>query len=135
MIKALGRNRWGMDTMNPYTNTGMFANAAGTKTVTYTAIATGTRWGTGSVTIYVESPAPSYITILHRAGYDTTTPGGVRNIQLVTPALTHWLNSGYRSSTAHIGVLKIQVPEPHAMLLLAVGVGVLAVLRGVTRRG
>jgi hypothetical protein len=36
--------------------------------------------------------------------------------------------------TGHIGILTIQVPEPGAMLLLAAGVGVLVVLRRVSRR-
>jgi hypothetical protein len=55
-------------------------------------------------------------------------------IGLVTPALTHWLD--YQDHTGHIAILKIEfVPEPHAVLLLAAGAGVLVVLRRVRRRG
>jgi len=53
-------------------------------------------------------------------------PGGVRKIQLVTPALTHWSLSNH---TGHIGILKIQVPEPNAVVLLAAGLGLLLALR------
>ena len=54
---------------------------------------------------------------------------------LVTPMLTHWLSPGYNTHTAQIGMLRIQVPEPGAALLLAVGAGVLVLLHRVSRRG
>lgn len=61
----------------------------------------------------------------------------VRNIQLVTPALTHWFlpASSRAGHSGHIGVLKLQiVPEPSAIMLLATGVGVIPVLHGLRRR-
>jgi len=133
MIRALGRGFGDPDRV--FTNTGRFVNAAGTQTSTYTLTAWGTEWTTGSVTLYAK--AGTFTTILHRAGYDTTTPGGVRNLQLVTPVLTQWIDSyGTQAPTGHIGILTLQVvPEPRAVLLLAVGAGVLVVLRRVSRRG
>lgn len=53
----------------------------------------------------------------------------------MTPALTHWIGQGFKSHSGHIGILKTQVPEPHTVLLLAVGAAVLVVLRRVSRRG
>jgi hypothetical protein len=32
---------------------------------------------------------------------------GIGNIQLVTPALTHWLSPALNNHTGHIGILKI----------------------------
>ena len=49
--------------------------------------------------------------------------------------LTHWLSPGYNTHTAQIGMLRIQVPEPGAALLLAVGAGALVLLHRVSRRG
>jgi hypothetical protein len=71
---------------------------------------------------------------LHRAGYNTTTPGGMRDIQLVAPVVVHWIGHGGGTSNYanHIGVLTLQVPEPHAMLLLGAGLGFLMVLRRVS---
>jgi len=133
MIKALGRS--GMDALNPYTNVGTFTNTyLGTMT-TYTKFATGTPWTTGSVTVY--ATAGTFTTILHRKGFDTTTPSGVRNIQLVTPSLTHWKRGHGRpfNHTGHIGILELQiVPEPHGVLLLAAGAGALVMLRRIVRR-
>jgi len=147
MIKGLGRERLGSspmgpgpDPMNPYTNTGMFVNTLAGATHTYTLYGTGTPWTTGAVTVY--ALAGSFTTVMRRSGFDTTSTTSmgdtVRNIQLVTPALTHWRGSGGANDhTGHIGVLRLQiVPEPGGVLLLAVGVGVLIALRSaVTRRG
>jgi hypothetical protein len=132
MIKAMGRGPDDPD--HTYTNTGMFYNIYRTQTITYTAIGRGTLWTTGSVTVSV--PLGTCVTIFHRAGHDTSTPGGVRNIQLVTPTLTHWIGTGSPTDnfTGHIGVLTLQVPEPHGLFLLAVGVGALVVLRRASRR-
>jgi hypothetical protein len=133
MIKAMGRGSDDPD--HTYTNTGMFYNHPRTQTITYTAIGRGTLWTTGAVTVSVQ--LGNWTSILHRAGHDTTTPGGMRNIQLVTPALTHWIGTGGQPnySSGHIGILTLQVPEPHAVLLLAAGAGALVVLRRVSRRG
>jgi hypothetical protein len=132
MIKAMGRGPDDPD--HTYTNTGMFYNIYRTQTITYTAIGRGTLWTTGAVTVSV--PLGAWVTIIRRAGHDTSTPGGVRNIQLVTPALIHWIGTRgqYDGFEGHIGILTLHVPEPHAVLLLAVGAGALVVLRRVSRR-
>jgi hypothetical protein len=146
MIKALGRERLGStamapgpDPLNPYTNTAMFVNSLVGVTATTTLYGTGTPWTTGQVTVY--APDGYFTTVMRRSGFDTTsvTPSGntVRNIQLVTPALTHWKSStGATDHTGHIGVFKLQiVPEPSAVFMLAVGAGVLVALHRVSRRG
>jgi hypothetical protein len=136
IIRALGRSQ--MDPLNPYTNTGTFVNkSAGTSSTytnlitTYTKFASGTPWTTGTVTVY--ATVGSLTTSFRRSGYDTTTPGGVRNIQLVTPTLTHWKRGHGRpfNHTGHIAVLKIQlVPEPSGLAMFAAGAGVLLLLHG-----
>lgn len=132
MMKALGRGPGDPD--HTYTNTGKFYNAAGTRTITYTAIGKGTLWTTGVVTAAVIG-TPGWISILHRSGYDTTTPGGIRNIQLVTPALTHWNGySGFEHASIHIGILTVHVPEPSHYLLLASGLGLLVLLNWVHKQ-
>ncbi len=135
MIPALGRSKH--DSQNPYTNTGTFKSGDYGNIFTLSKIGTGTPWTTGSVTVYVNSVFPnSYYrtdTIIRRAGYDNRNASGIGTIQLVTPALTHWL--GYENSTGHIAILKLKfVPEPRAALLLAAGAGVLMVLRRVRLR-
>jgi hypothetical protein len=144
MIAALGRSQYatpiGVTPMgkttawqNPYANTGMFTNNVNGNVRSVYARGTGTPWTTGSVTVYATQG--DFTTILHRAGHDTTTPGGVRNLQLVTPALTHWVSPGFQDHTGHIGILKLQItPEPGALLLLAAGAGALALLRRAYRR-
>jgi hypothetical protein len=134
MIKAVGRRAFHGDTMNPYTNTGMFYNTAIGSTFTYSKYGLGALWTTGMVAVYAEEAY--FTTILRRTGYDNRTPGGLGNIQLVTPALTYWdgKNTGYWDDTGHIGVLTIQVPEPCAVLLLAAGASALVGLRNMSRR-
>ena len=133
IIKALGRSQ--MDPLNPYTNTGVFTNKSGSAMTTYTMFGTGTPWTTGTVTVY--ATAGSFTTSFRRSGYDTTTPGGVRNIQLVTPTLTHWKLGHGRpfNHTGHIAILKIQlVPEPSSLALFAAGAGALLLLHRVFHR-
>ena len=141
MIKALGRT-WGtvmirVDPLNPYTNTGRFYNSVAGTTSVLSALATGSKWTTGMVSLYAD--AGYFQTILRRTGFDTTTGTGstkVRNIQLVTPALTHWQGVFVNSHTGHIGILTLQiVPEPSAAAMLGVGAGVLALLYRASRRG
>jgi hypothetical protein len=130
MIKALGRSQ--MDSQNPYTNTGTFINTSPGAATTYTKLASGTPWTTGTVTVYATEG--SFTTSFQRSGYDTTTPGGGRIIQLVTPTLTHWKRGHGRpfNHTGHIAILKIQlVPEPSSLAMLAAGVGALLLLHGV----
>jgi hypothetical protein len=131
MIQALGRSA--SDIMNPYTNTGKFYNAVNQNYSTFVKIGSGTLWTTGSVSIIARTG--TFLTILHHTGYDNRTSMGLGNIQLVTPGLTHWISPSFANHTGHIGILKIQVPEPSGWLLLAAGVGALVLLRRVSRRG
>jgi hypothetical protein len=133
MIRALGRGA--ADPDHTFTNTGMFRAPFG-KTGTFTKVATGTPWTTGSVTLYIKNDnvIGVFSSTMRRAGYDNRTSMGIGNIQLVTPSLTHWSRGFW--NTGHIGILKLEIaPEPHAMLLLAAGVGVLMLLRRASRRG
>ncbi|MCH8890847.1 MAG: hypothetical protein IH827_07205 [Myxococcales bacterium] len=128
MIRALGRDP--MDPLNPYTNTATFINKTGGTVTTYTKFASGTPWTTGTVTVY--ATVGSLTTSFRRSGYDTTTPGGVRNIQLVTPTLTHWKRGHGRpfNHTGHIAILKIQlVPEPSGLAMFSAGVCALLLLQ------
>jgi hypothetical protein len=103
-------------------------------TSTIAAVGEGTLWTTGQVGAFAKTG--EYYTSLYRTGFDNRTVGDNGTIQLVTPTLTHWLSTGgWDTHTAQIGMLTIQVPEPGAVLLLAIGVGVLVVLRRVSRRG
>jgi hypothetical protein len=97
-----------------------------------TAIGTGTLWTTGQVGNLALVGA--YATSVWRTGYDNRTPGGLGNIQLVTPTLTHWVAGTWISHTAQLGMLRLQVPEPCAALLLVAGAGALAVLHRVSQR-
>lgn len=128
MIRALGRSK--TDPLNPYTNTGIFINQSGGTLTTYTKFASGTPWTTGTVTVV--ATVGSLSTSFRRSGYDTTTPGGVRNIQLVTPALTHWKRGHGRpfNHTGHIARLKIRlVPEPSGLVMFSAGVCALLLLQ------
>ena len=59
----------------------------------------------------------------------------MRNIQLVTPALTRWISpSGYTDYTGHIGILSLQVLEPGRVVLLAASMAVLVLLQRSRRR-
>jgi hypothetical protein len=131
MILALGRNVLG-DPMNPYTNTGMFYNEVMSWTFTTWKYAKGTRWTTGQVGAFATTNA--YYTVLYRTGYDNRTADGLGRIQLVTPALTRWTSGGWSENTGHIGILTIQVPEVHGLLLLTAGIGALLGLRRIGRR-
>jgi hypothetical protein len=130
MIRALGRS--GMDSLNPYTNTGTFNNKSGSTMTTYTKFGSGTPWTTGTVTVVATEGSLS--TSFRRSGYDTTTASGARIIQLVTPTLTHWKRGHGRpfNHTGHIAVLKIQlVPEPNSLAMFAAGACALLLLRRV----
>ncbi|MDH3521691.1 MAG: PEP-CTERM sorting domain-containing protein, partial [Myxococcales bacterium] len=118
--------------LNPFEKTQQYTNDLNGKTSAWLARGTGTLWTTGSVTLY--ATAGIYTTILHRAGFDTVTGSGARNIQLVTPTLTHWIGIGFQSHTGQMGILNLRVPEPGALLLLAAGAGVLGLLYRMSRR-
>jgi hypothetical protein len=143
MVTAFGNNQYTSPTgytpmgktlwRNPHFTTNFYTNNENGNVTTVVAIATGTPWTTGSVTLYAN--AGIFATVLHRAGYDTVTAGGVRNLQLVTPAVTHWISPGWQSHSGQIGILTMQIsPEPRAILLLAAGGGVLALLYLTSRR-
>ncbi|HEY5657820.1 MAG TPA: hypothetical protein VIY27_08515 [Myxococcota bacterium] len=136
MVKDIGRST--ADPMNPYTKTDKWYRVTKGGKIKYsqiTAIGSGTLWTTGQVGGFAKTGA--YFTILWRTGYDNRTSGGLGNIQLVTPTLTHWLSQTLDTHTAQIGMLKLTVtptPEPGALLLLAAGGGVLGLLYWTSRR-
>lgn len=151
MIAALGRSQYatpiGVTAMgettawrNPYVTTGVFTNNVNGNVQSIYARGTGTPWTTGSATVY--ATAGLFTTILHRQGFDATTmivtPVGtntIRNLQLVSPALTHWISPGSQDHTGHIGILTLQIiPEPTALLLLAAGIGALHLVRRARHR-
>lgn len=118
---------------NPHTLTDSATNNVNGNMSTWIVGGWGTPWTTGSLTLFAK--AGIFTTILHRAGYDSVTAGGVRNIQLVTPTLTHWIGPGFQTHTGQIGILNLQItPEPGAILMFAAGGGLLALLYGVSRR-
>jgi hypothetical protein len=135
---AMGKAiRW----QNPFQVTNTYINDLNGNTSTLQARGTGSPWTTGTVTVLAK--AGVFQTILKRSGFDTTsmvlTPMGgsstVRNIQLVTPTLTHWIGPGYQTHTGQIGILELTLtPEPAALLALAAGLGVLLALRLWSRR-
>jgi hypothetical protein len=128
-VTPMGKTLW----QNPHIVTLTYVNNVTYGTSRIIGRGTGTPWTTGSVTLYAN--AGYFQTILHRTGFDTTTPGGVRNLQLVTPGIVHWIGTGTQTHTGHIGVLTLQItPEPGAILLLAAGGCVLALLYRVNRR-
>jgi len=112
---------------NPYQITNSYINNQNGNISSLQLRGSGTPWTTGSVTVY--ALAGYFQTILHRGGHDTNTTGGARNIQLVTPALTHWIGPGYQTHTGHIGILTLLVPEPARAALLAAGLCALLALQ------
>jgi hypothetical protein len=145
MIRALGRVPFATPTaftsmgkatnwLNPHLSRNVYTNTYNGKQSTLLNRGSGTPWTTGNVTLY--ATAGIFTTILHRAGDDTTTLGGARNIQLVTPALTHWIGPGFQTHSGHIGIVNLLVvPEPARALLLACGwLFLLALQRAAGRR-
>lgn len=147
MVPPLGRERYatpiattgmGKTTawQNPDQNTNVYTNNLNGNTSGLAIRGTATGWTTGTVAVYAQ--AGVFQTILQRTGFDTATGTGtdrVRNIQLVTPLLSHWIGPGFQTHTGQIGILKLTItPEPEAMLLLAAGAGLLALLYRVQRR-
>jgi len=90
-------------------------------------------WTTGTASVTASGGPQS--TMLKRAGYDNRTPAGAGTIQLVSPALTKWKNNYGKYYTGSIARLKLKfVPEPHAWLMLASGIGTLAFLHRSSRQ-
>jgi hypothetical protein len=118
---------------NPHTRSAQYTNNLNGNVSVTQARATATPWTTGSVTVYALVGVNKVLT--HEAGFDTITPGGVRSIQLVTPMLSHWIGPGFQAHDGHIGIMKLRiVPEPSALVLLATGSGILALLYRVSHR-
>jgi len=98
------------------------------RSAAYPVIATGFRWTTGIA--YAYDAVGRYASQFTLAGYDNRSPMGLGTIRLVTPFLAHWATSPAPDHVAGIASLRIHfAPEPHAALLLAAGVGLLATLR------
>jgi hypothetical protein len=98
------------------------------RSAAYPVGATGFRWTTGIA--YAYDSVGRYASRFTLAGYDNRSPMGLGTIQLVTPFLAHWAMSPAPDHVAGIASLRIHfAPEPHAALLLAAGVGLLAALR------
>jgi hypothetical protein len=125
MTQALGRTPYAtvigtgpMGTplyQNPYFNTGVFTSVTptmggGGAVTTISKFGSGTLWTTGMVTMFATTG--TVVTSFMRTGHDTTTTGGARNIQLVTPALTHWLSPSALKHTGHFGILNIRLLGP-----------------------
>jgi hypothetical protein len=110
-------------------NLGSFGLSARTATIS------AFPWTTGAVE--VTATGGPQATKLKRTGYDNRTPGGAGNIQMVSPALTRWKNPFSDYYTGSIATLKLTfIPEPGASLMLATGIGALAILYRVNgRRG
>jgi hypothetical protein len=98
------------------------------------AYATGFPWTTGKVV--VSARTGPFNTYFARTGYDNRTPMGSGTIQLVSPQLTHWTAAFHPPrTTGAIAIMRLHfVPEPGAWLLLAAGLGFLAVLYRVRTR-
>jgi hypothetical protein len=125
----MGKIKWA----NPFTKTDVWVNNYNGNTSVLAARGTASPWTTGTVGAYAR--AGVFQTVLKRTGFDTVTSGGVRNIQLVTPTLTHWIGPGFQTHTAQIGILSLTItPEPEAILMLAAGGALLALLFRVSRR-
>jgi hypothetical protein len=98
------------------------------RSLAYPVVATGFRWTTG--TAYAYDSVGRYASRFSLAGYDNRTPMGHGTIQLVTPFLAHWALSPAPDHVAGVASLRVHfAPEPHALLLLLLGIALLAVLR------
>jgi len=89
-------------------------------------------WTTGMATVVrninlsTSSGGSTYFTAtrLQASGYDTVTSMGLRNIQLVSPVLSHYMlpNPRIPYTLGSIAILNVKfVPEPSAWLLLGTG--------------
>jgi hypothetical protein len=100
-------------------------------TSSYTGMALGWPWTTGSVRVYAYGDGSTYAfpETLARAGYDNRTSQGGGTIQLVTPHLEDWGGATGLLDYGAIGILRIKfVPEPSGWVVLTAGLGLLGVL-------
>ena len=100
----------------------------------------GFPWTTGTAMAAALSGSPLYSTLTTATGTDLRTPGGMGNLQLVSPFLVRtrydspigppleFIFGGMAVADLHF------VPEPSAWLLLTAGVGGLVALRRFSRR-
>jgi len=85
-------------------------------------------WTTGTVTVTATGRGP-HKTVIQRKGYDNRTSGGVGTVQLVSPALTHWLQPAANYDTGGVAVLRLRfLPEPGSAVLMVAGLSLLGVL-------
>jgi hypothetical protein len=144
-VKAFGRVMYATPTQytpmgkttnwaNPHVATIIATNNVNGNMASSLSRNSATIWTTGSARAYAR--AGGFPSIVFRSGYDTVTSGGVRNIQLVSPQLSHWISAGFSGHGAGVSILKLRItPEPGALLLLAAGAGTLALLYRASRRG
>jgi len=103
----------------------------------YSVRNTGFRWTTGQARVSASSTVANgayYYTRLVATGFNTTTAMGIKNIQLVTPVLTHYLGPN-NLHTGAIAILNLQfAPEPSAWLSLGAGILCLFTLHRVGHR-
>ncbi len=137
LFQAVGGKGTGNNSTMAYTltatGTGMHTVLTGTFTEYVRAMAFP--WTTGVA--QVDAPQGPFVTHMKRTGYDARTAGGIGNIQMVSPMLTHWTNpsTGSDYATGGIGVMKLKfVPEPGSMLLLGAGISLLGLVYRSTRR-
>jgi len=108
--------------------------ASGTPTLAFSfpVLNTAFSWTTGMATVFRKINLSTYsggstyytFTRLQASGYDTVTSMGLRNIQLVTPVLSHYMppNPRIPYTLGSIAILNLKfVPEPSAWLLLGTG--------------
>jgi len=144
-VKAFGRVMYATPTQytamgkttnwaNPHVTTIIATNNVNGNMASSLSRNSATIWTTGSARVYAR--AGGFPTIVFRSGYDTVTSGGVRNIQLVSPQLSHWISAGFSGHGGGVNMLTLRItPEPGALLLLAAGAGSLALLYRSSRRG
>ncbi len=107
---------------------GMYFNTNNSLPAIVTAKGYRFPWTTGSVTVRAyDTP---HNTVERRHGSDNRTALGKGTIQLVTPVLTRWIQTGASDQyTGGIGVLRLRfVPEPGKWMLLAAGLAMLGIL-------
>lgn len=138
MVPALGREQYatpiGYTAMgkttawqNPHETADTLTNNVNGNQTIWNFRATATPWTTGSAAVYALGGVGP--TISHQAGYDITTAGGARNIQLVTPQLVHIIGPGFSTHAGQIAILNLVItPEPGKLFLLAAGGAILALL-------